>query len=45
MEVQITVKIMPKHEAEAIDTRIIAYSDDWFRSGDNLSDSPSIGAV
>jgi len=43
--VEVTVRIMTKHEAEATDARIIGYSDHLFRSGDNLSDSPSISAV
>jgi hypothetical protein len=30
--VTVTVRIMTKHEAEAIDARIMAYSNDWFRT-------------
>ena len=33
-------RVMSKDEAEALDAHIIGYSDHWFRSGDNLSDSP-----
>ncbi len=33
-------RMMGQEEAEALDAHIIGYSDHWFRSGDNLSDSP-----
>ena len=38
-------RMMSKEEAEAVDARIVGHTDDWYRTGDNLSVSPSIGAV
>ena len=44
-QIAVVERVMSKEEAEAMDARIIGYSDDCFRSGNNLSDSPSIGAA